>query len=41
VNEQPSLTVEYCVNHPPVYKAEVQERVEPYVKSTSGPSWTV
>ena len=27
--------------HPPLYSAEVQERVELYFYSTSGPSWPV
>ena len=29
------------VNHPPPSNAEVKERVELYVHSTSGPSWPV
>ena len=30
-----------CVNHPPTSSAEVKERVELYLYSPSGPSWTV
>jgi len=29
------------VDHPPTYSAEVKERVELYIYSTSGPSWPV
>ena len=29
------------VDHPPTSSAEVKERVEVYLYSTSGPSWTV
>ena len=29
------------VHHPPPYSAEVKERVDVYLYSTSGPSWSV
>jgi len=29
------------VDHPPPYSAEIKERIELYVYSTSGPSWPV
>ena len=29
------------VDHPPLYSAKVKERVELYIYSPSGPSWTV
>ena len=31
----------YGINHPPLYNAEVKERVELYLSSLCGPAWTV